>query len=117
MRVSNNFVDTIENDFAVFKNSKLVALTQLGRASPTKSEKPKTNRFRLDSNEQFFMFDKPTPVIIANMTQNNPPTTGSGIVTNSDENFPHKEKVINKIPATLKFEVLLLKDHKNSRIY
>ena len=63
--------------------------------------KPKTKRLRLDSSEQFFKFDNPTPVIMANITQNRPPTTGSGIVTKIDENFPQHEKHTSKIPATV----------------
>ena len=67
---------------------------------PIKSEKPKTNKFRLDSSEQFFRFERPTPVIIANMTQNKPPTTGSGIVTKMEENLPQQANASSKNPAT-----------------
>ena len=63
-------------------------------------ENPKTKRFLPECNEQFLRFESPTPVIIPNMTKNKPPTTGSGIVTNKEENFPHKENRISKIPAT-----------------
>ena len=72
----------------------------LGRARPINKENPKTNRFLPECNEQFLRFESPTPVIIPNMTKNNPPTTGSGIVTNREENFPHKENTISRIPAT-----------------
>ena len=72
----------------------------LGRARPMNNENPKTKRFLPECKEQFLRFDNPTPVIIPNMTKNRPPTTGSGIVTNSDENFPHNENTMSKIPAT-----------------
>ena len=72
----------------------------LGRARPINKENPKTNRFLPECNEQFLRFDSPTPVIIPNMTKNKPPTTGSGIVTNNEENFPHRENAISRIPAT-----------------
>ena len=68
-------------------------------------ENPKTKRFLPECNEQFFRFESPTPVIIPNMTKNKPPTTGSGIVTNKEENFPHKENRISKIPATKNMSV------------
>ena len=76
------------------------SFTYLGRARPINNENPKTKRFLPECNEQFLRFDNPTPVIIPNMTKNNPPTTGSGIVTKSDENFPHKENTMRRIPAT-----------------
>ena len=72
----------------------------LGRARPINKENPKTNRFLPECNEQFLRFESPTPVIIPNMTKNKPPTTGSGIVTNNEENFPHRENTISRIPAT-----------------
>ena len=72
----------------------------LGRARPINKENPKTNKFLPECNEQFLRFESPTPVIIPNMTKNKPPTTGSGIVTNNEENFPHSENTISRIPAT-----------------
>ena len=66
----------------------------LGRARPKNSENPKMNKLRPDSNEQFLRLEIPTPVIMPNITQNKPPTTGSGIVTKIDANFPLREKMI-----------------------
>ena len=78
----------------------VLAPIYLGKASPTKMAKPKTNKLRLDSSDTFFRLERPTPVIMANMTQKRPPTTGSGMVTKIDENLPQHEKQTSNTPAT-----------------
>ena len=87
----------------------------LGSARPINSENPKTKRFLPECKEQFLRFDSPTPVIIPNMTKNNPPTTGSGIVTNSEENFPHNENTISRIPATITVKLVVAAKSSGAR--
>ena len=80
-------------------NRLTITVTHLGNAKPQKRAKPKMKRFLLDWIEQFFKFEIPTPVIIPNITQKSPPTTGFGIVTKIEANFPKRDNPISKAPA------------------
>lgn len=65
-----------------------IKLSTFGRARPKKTENPSTKRFLAELRSTNWRVEKPTAVIMANMTQNTPPTTGSGMVTNRAHNLP-----------------------------
>ena len=47
-------------------------------------EKPRTKRFLVELRSINWRFERPTAVIIPNITQNMPPTIGLGIVRKQD---------------------------------
>lgn len=55
---------------------------------PMKREKPRTKRFLEELRSTYCRVDRPTDEMMANITQNTPPTTGSGIVTNTAPTLP-----------------------------
>lgn len=59
-------------------------------------ENPNTNRFLEEFKSTYCKDDNPTAVVMANMTQNTPPTTGSGMVTKRAPIFPNIPKIIIK---------------------
>ena len=61
---------------------------------PKKIEKPSTNRFLVEFKSTNCKLDKPTAVIIENMTTNNPPMIGSGMSTKMAPNFDKIPKII-----------------------